>query len=111
MKPEPVSISFGRKTMVEDSSQIFFGDPDPVILDSDLHPPFRAALNAQSDYFLRRAEFVNGIFCIPHEINQNLKCFVFVHRNRRDFGEIAFDRDAMPLEGSKVHAHSVLDEF
>ena len=68
MEAEAVAALAGSKAMIENPSEVFCGDTDPVIDDSDLEVAL-AVGGVQGYPFIAPARFVTGVLGIVHEVD------------------------------------------
>jgi hypothetical protein len=94
----------------KNAGEIFLRDTDAVV--TDANPDAFVAIHADADgeLFVLTAAFVQGVFGVVHQIDEDLQDFVFVSCGLRHMFIIANDLNAMAGEPRGVELKGIVHQ-
>src|SRR5439155_3114749 len=99
------------KSMSKDSSEILFGNSNTIVNDRNLKVAIFIHSNSQGQLLDWRVPFIQGVFGVTDEVDQDLKDFVFVDRDLRNLTKLADDLYPMASEGFGIHTQSIIHQL
>ena len=83
VEAKTVAVLAGGESVRENSGQVLGRDADAVVGDRDLDLVVSVHGNGDGNAAVRGAEFVDGVFGVADQVDQDLEDLVFVHQDGR----------------------------